>query len=152
MPVCWRPSPQTDADQPGTDGVGLRRRLGTQGRGNALRAHRDPAAYRPRGLLLGRGQRQCAERLRHSRRFRNRDELYPDGEEWINPGDSVVIAPGGEIVAGPLRREQEILFAELDPERVGIARRSLDVVGHYARPDIFQLHVNTRPQSPVEFE
>jgi nitrilase len=35
---------------------------------------------------------------------------------------------------------------------VGIARRSLDVVGHYARPDIFTLHVNTRAQAPVEFD
>jgi nitrilase len=78
-------------------------------------------------------------------------ELYPDAEEWVNPGDSVVIAPGGELVAGPLRREQGILYAELDPARSGIARRALDVAGHYARPDVFQLQVNRQPQSPVAF-
>ncbi|MBK8739471.1 MAG: carbon-nitrogen hydrolase family protein [Betaproteobacteria bacterium] len=81
-----------------------------------------------------------------------KSELYPKAEEWINPGDSVVIEPGGKIVAGPLRREMGILYAEIDLERVGIARRSLDVVGHYARPDIFQLRVNTNAQKPVEFE
>ena len=79
-------------------------------------------------------------------------ELYPKADEWINPGDSVVIEPGGKIAAGPMRREIGILYAEIDLERVGIARRSLDVVGHYARPDIFQLRVNTSAQKPVEFE
>jgi len=79
-------------------------------------------------------------------------ELYPNAEEWINPGDSVVIEPGGKIAAGPMRRELGILYADIDLERVGIARRSLDVVGHYSRPDIFQLRVNTSPQKPVEFD
>jgi len=79
-------------------------------------------------------------------------ELYPDAQEWVNPGDSVVIAPGGEIIAGPMRNENGVLYAEVDPQRVGIARRSLDVAGHYARPDIFTLHVNTRPQFPVNFD
>ena len=78
--------------------------------------------------------------------------LYPDPEEWINPGDSVVIAPGGKITAGPMRKELGILYAELDVERVGAARRSLDVVGHYARPDIFQLRVNTQRQTPASFQ
>lgn len=78
-------------------------------------------------------------------------QLYPDADEWINPGDSVVVAPGGAIVAGPLRRAHDILYAEVDLERVGIARRSLDVVGHYARPDLFQLRVNTAAARPVVF-
>ncbi|HUF19594.1 MAG TPA: carbon-nitrogen hydrolase family protein [Burkholderiales bacterium] len=79
-------------------------------------------------------------------------ELYPNAEEWINPGDSIVIEPGGKIAAGPMRRETGILYADIDLERVGIARRSLDVVGHYARPDIFRLHVNTGRLKPVEFK
>jgi nitrilase len=78
-------------------------------------------------------------------------ELFPNAQEWVNPGDSVIVAPGGKIVAGPLHEELGILYAEIDLERVGIARRSLDVVGHYSRPDIFQLHVNTNPFRPVEF-
>lgn len=78
--------------------------------------------------------------------------LYPDPEEWINPGDSVVIAPGGTITAGPLRQEQSILYAEMDRARVTQARRSLDVAGHYARPDLFTLQVQTQPQQPVKFE
>jgi len=84
--------------------------------------------------------------------FPNKKELYPDPKAWVNPGDSVVVAPGGEIVAGPLRNEQGILYAEIDSQRTGIAKRALDITGHYARPDIFQLHVNTQPQSPVKFD
>jgi nitrilase len=78
--------------------------------------------------------------------------LYPDTEEWVNPGDSVVIAPGGEVTAGPLRNEQGLLFADIDVDNVGVARRTLDIVGHYARPDILQLLVNRQPQSPVVFK
>lgn len=84
--------------------------------------------------------------------FPEKESLYPDTEEWINPGDSVVIAPGGEIVAGPMRKKKELLFADVDLTRVGIAKRALDVAGHYARPDVFTLHVNTQPQSPIKFE
>jgi len=64
----------------------------------------------------------------------------------------VVVAPGGEIVAGPMREEQGILFADIDVKKTGIAHRKLDVAGHYSHPDIFKLHVNTELQSPVKFE
>lgn len=78
-------------------------------------------------------------------------QLYPDAREWVNPGDSVIIAPGGNVVAGPMRNEQGILYGTVDLDSVRLARRTLDVVGHYARPDIFTLNVNTKPQHPVEF-
>jgi len=79
-------------------------------------------------------------------------ELYPKPDEWVNPGDSVIVAPGGKIVAGPLHEEFGILFADIDLERVGMARRSLDVIGHYSRPDVFRLHVDTKPRPPVDFD
>jgi nitrilase len=78
-----------------------------------------------------------------------RESLFPDDDEWINGGDSAVAAPGGRIVAGPMHNERGILFAEIELERVGSARRSLDVAGHYARPDLFTLQVNRQPQRPV---
>ena len=77
------------------------------------------------------------------------ERLFPDDEEWINGGDSVVGAPGGRIVAGPLHNERGMLFAEVDLKGVGSARRSLDVAGHYARPDRFTLQLDRRPQRPV---
>jgi nitrilase len=62
------------------------------------------------------------------------------------------VAPGGKIAAGPLHESFGILYAEIDLERVGMARRSLDVAGHYGRPDIFRLQVDRRPQGPIEFD
>jgi nitrilase len=76
-------------------------------------------------------------------------KLFENPDEWINPGDSVVVAPGGRLVEGPLHEQHAILYATLDLERVGLARRSLDVAGHYGRPDIFQLQVNRHPQPPI---
>lgn len=82
--------------------------------------------------------------------FPERDRLYTP-EEWINVGNAVVIAPSGDVVAGPLNREKGILYAEIEVETARRARRSLDVCGHYARPDIFSLSVNRAPQPPVVF-
>jgi len=84
--------------------------------------------------------------------FPDKDNPYPDAEEWVNPGDSIVIAPDGEIVAGPIHKETGILYCEIALEKVRIAKRALDVTGHYSRPDIFKLHVNNRPQTPVGFD
>ena len=84
--------------------------------------------------------------------FPQRESLYPDSEEWINPGDSTIIAPGGEIVAGPLNKKQGTLFSDIDIKLGAATRRTFDVAGHYSRPDIFTLHVNAQPQSPVQFD
>ncbi len=84
--------------------------------------------------------------------FPEKESIYPDTEKWINPGDSVVIAPGGEIVAGPMREKKGLLYAEVDSNRTAISKRALDVTGHYSRPDIFTLHVNTQNQSPIQFK
>ena len=84
--------------------------------------------------------------------FPEKDSLYSTDEEWINPGDSVVVAPGGEVLAGPMRMQKGILYADIDAKQATIAKRDLDVTGHYSRPDIFTLHVNTGSQSPVIFE
>ncbi len=84
--------------------------------------------------------------------FPDRDTLYPDPDEWINPGDSIVIAPGGEIQQGPLHKEQGILYCDIDTTRVTTSRRALDVAGHYSRPDIFTLQVNNLAQSSIAFK
>jgi nitrilase len=83
--------------------------------------------------------------------FPEKQALYPDPAEWINQGDSVVVAPDGAIAAGPMHGEQGILYADIDLARVASARRTLDVAGHYARPDIFRLNVNAQPMPVAEF-
>jgi len=80
--------------------------------------------------------------------FPERAELYPDADAWVNPGDSLVIGPDGVIIAGPMRKEIGVLYADVEPSAVAVARRSLDVAGHYSRPDVFELRLNTAPQRP----
>ncbi|MDQ7079279.1 MAG: carbon-nitrogen hydrolase family protein [Paracoccaceae bacterium] len=84
--------------------------------------------------------------------FPGREQLFPDPDEWICDGDASIIAPFSAVEAGPLHRSTDILFGEIDTERVKLARRSLDVAGHYSRPDIFSLKVNRRPMPPVSFK
>ena len=55
------------------------------------------------------------------------------------------------IQAGPLRHAEGILTAELDLNEIARTRFDLDVVGHYARPDIFRLSVDERPKKSVEY-
>jgi nitrilase len=84
--------------------------------------------------------------------FPGRASLHADEEEWINSGDAVVVDPTGAIVLGPAHRERGIFYADCDPSRAQAARRSLDVVGHYHRPDVFRLEVDRTARPPVAFE
>ena len=64
-------------------------------------------------------------------------------------GGSCIIDPAGKVLAGPVFEEEAILSAELDLDEITRGKYDLDVAGHYARPDVFQLSVNERPQKPV---
>jgi len=84
--------------------------------------------------------------------FPNIDDLYPADEDWINPGGSIVVSPSGEIVAGPLSKEKGYIILDIDVEKAATSKRALDVAGHYARPDVFELQVNKSRQSPTRFK
>ncbi|HVD64834.1 MAG TPA: nitrilase-related carbon-nitrogen hydrolase [Lapillicoccus sp.] len=85
----------------------------------------------------------------------HRDQVWrtdqPDQEdnEWVEAGNSVIVGPGGELLAGPARHEETILTADVDLGAVRAARRLFDPVGHYNRPDVFQLSVDTRHRTAV---
>jgi nitrilase len=85
------------------------------------------------------------------RDFPKRAQLFPDLEEWFNSGDSVIVSPGADVVAGPLHEEHGILYADCDPAKASAAKRTLDVAGHYGRPDIFKLEVNRGSLAPIDF-
>jgi nitrilase len=84
--------------------------------------------------------------------FPDRDRVWRTGQddgEWVEPGNTVIVGPNGEILAGPIRREETILTAELDIAEVHAARRMFDPVGHYHRPDVFRLAVDTAARPVV---
>jgi nitrilase len=67
-------------------------------------------------------------------------------------GGSAILSPLGDYLAGPLFGQEGILYADLDMAHIAEARFDFDIVGHYARPDVFCLHVNERPLRSVETE
>lgn len=86
---------------------------------------------------------------------------YPEGTEfppqvgnaeWVIRGGSVIIDPLGTVLAGPVYEEETILYAEVSQEARTRGHFDLDVTGHYGRPDVFELHVNTRPQAGTVFD
>jgi nitrilase len=71
--------------------------------------------------------------------------VEPHGD-WMLDGYSVIVDPAGTVLAGPLVREEGILYAELDLDAARARRRLFDPVGHYNRPDVFRLVVDDRPK------
>lgn len=65
-------------------------------------------------------------------------------------GGSVIVSPMGKVLAGPLYGRQGILYADLDPGEIVRSKVDFDVVGHYSRPDVFQLLVNEKTAEPVK--
>ncbi|MFN2263887.1 MAG: carbon-nitrogen hydrolase family protein [Anaerolineales bacterium] len=72
--------------------------------------------------------------------------------EVLCRGGSVIISPMGKNIAGPLYGEEGILYADLDLGEVVRSKVDFDVVGHYARPDVFQLLVNEQPAEAVKYK
>ena len=76
-------------------------------------------------------------------------ELPRDPSAIVTPGGSCIVNPLGELIAGPLYDEEAILTADIDVRDIVRGKMDLDVVGHYARPDVFHLTVNERPARTV---
>jgi nitrilase len=75
--------------------------------------------------------------------FAYKQKFYTDAIEWLNVGDSAIVNPNGKFIAGPVRLKEEILYADIDPQQMCGPKWMLDVAGHYARPDVFELIVHT---------
>lgn len=65
--------------------------------------------------------------------------------EIMSSGGSVIIAPTGEVLVGPLWDEEGILTAEIDMDEIIKSKLDFDSVGHYARNDVFSLTVKDQP-------
>jgi len=79
--------------------------------------------------------------------------MYPDAyqhfltdePENICPGGSVIVSPLGKIIEGPLYGTSGAVVAEIDLEEINLSKLDFDVIGHYARPDIFKFNVKGQP-------
>ncbi|MFO7978029.1 MAG: nitrilase-related carbon-nitrogen hydrolase, partial [Bacteroidales bacterium] len=73
--------------------------------------------------------------------------LAADRPEELCRGGSVIVAPSGKIIAGPLYHQEGLLTAEADLDEVVRQRMDFDVSGHYNCPDVFELKVNGQPET-----
>jgi nitrilase len=74
-------------------------------------------------------------------------EDLKDEPEIMCAGGSVIISPMGEILAGPVWNKEELLTAELDFTILAKSKLDFDVVGHYARKDVFGFDVVNQPDT-----
>lgn len=63
---------------------------------------------------------------------------------WLNPGHSLIVDPDGKLLAGPANEEETILYAQIETQQFVGPRWQLDIAGHYARPDVFELRVRRK--------
>jgi nitrilase len=73
-----------------------------------------------------------------------KSKYLSDVSGWINPGGSVIVDPDGKILAGPATEAESILYADIRADQLVGPRWQLDIAGHYARPDVFELIVHRR--------
>jgi nitrilase len=76
----------------------------------------------------------------------------PTSQDAVIRGGSCIAGPLGALLAGPVYGGECVLAADLERADLARAKFDFDVVGHYARPDVFRLHVNERPLKPVVFD
>lgn len=89
-----------------------------------------------------------ANKMHNSLLDASKEPSQANGNTLIR-GGSVIIDPLGKVLAGPVYNEDALLTAELDMSLIPMAQLDFDPVGHYARPDVFSLQVNTRAQNAV---
>jgi nitrilase len=78
------------------------------------------------------------------------DDLKPllkNQPEIMSSGGSVIVSPLGEVLAGPVWNKEEILFYDLDLTEITRAKMDFNVIGHYSRPDIFELEIKDQPDT-----
>lgn len=88
---------------------------------------------------------QYSTKSMYPEEIRNRPEFEKLPEE-LTRGGSCIVDPLGEFIVEPVFGEETIIYADLNLEKIAEAQFDFDPVGHYARPDVFQLRINEKKQ------
>lgn len=80
--------------------------------------------------------------------FPLKNELLDARDRYLS-GGAMIVAPDGQTVEGPVKDEETILYADIDPAKVLAERQNFDPAGHYARQDVFDLKINRRRLDPL---
>lgn len=80
------------------------------------------------------------------------NEIPVDGNTFVLKGGSAVIKPDTNYLREPVLEKDELIFANLDLSVLSEGNLFLDTSGHYSRPDVFTLTVDSRPKQNVHFE
>ncbi|HET9082837.1 MAG TPA: nitrilase-related carbon-nitrogen hydrolase [Candidatus Limnocylindrales bacterium] len=76
--------------------------------------------------------------------------LAESPDDVLSTGGSCIIGPLGQVLAGPARDGEQILFADIDLDEIARGNLDLDAVGHYSRPDIFRLSVDESARPAIQ--
>lgn len=80
-------------------------------------------------------------------------EIDPANQGILSPGGGIsgIVDPIGNYVTGPIEDTEQIVYAEINLDNIVSVKHMIDCVGHYSRPDVFQLNVFSRKYQPVRF-
>jgi len=85
------------------------------------------------------GANSCLRGSDVPRHFEGAADIYGGDEDWMSQGNTAIIGPNGDVLAGPLTGKAGMLVATLDLDMIALQRREFDAVGHYSRPDAYRL-------------
>ena len=77
--------------------------------------------------------------------------IKQQADEFLSNGGSCIAAPDGSWLIEPITDKEIVVTATIDMSEVRKERQNFDPSGHYARPDVFELNVNTKRQKLVYF-
>ncbi|MDC0007060.1 carbon-nitrogen hydrolase family protein [Winogradskyella sp.] len=80
------------------------------------------------------------------------DAILKNAPKVLANGGSCIARPDGEWLVKPVLHKEGLIIQTIDFNRVLEERQNFDVVGHYSRPDVTKLTVNTERQTTVEIK
>lgn len=75
-------------------------------------------------------------------------KAHLEGQDRYLSGGTMFVGPDGEVIEGPLKDDETILYGEAEPARILAERQNFDPAGHYARFDVFHLEVDRQRLAP----